>query len=194
MEEKIEHSRNQSPGLIKVVLFGPESTGKTTLAKQLAQYYNTLWVPEYMRKYLEDKWAKKEELIAKEDLIPIAKGQLESENRALQKVEKLLICDTDLLQLKVYSEYYYKGFVPEEILNSVKAQGGRFYLLTYVDIPWERDILRDRPHNREEMFHIFETELKLQNLPYKILKGTEDERMKMAIETVDGLFKTQKKQ
>jgi len=189
VEEKIKHSRNQPAGLIKIVLFGPESTGKTTLARQLAEYYDTLWVPEYMRKYLEDKWAKEEELIAQEDLVPIAKGQLESEIQAIQKVEKLLICDTDLLQLKVYSEYYYNGFCPVEIKEGIAKQNNRFYLLTYIDIPWEEDFLRDRPNEREEMFHIFEAELKRQKLPYKILKGTKDERMEIAMETIDALLK-----
>lgn len=189
MEEKIEHSRNQSAGLIKIVLFGPESTGKTTLARQLAEYYNTQWVPEYMREYLEDKWTKEEGLIAQEDLIPIAKGQLESEIKAIEKVENLLICDTDLLQLKVYSEYYYNGFCPIEIKDGIAKQKNRFYFLTYIDIPWEEDILRDRPHKREEMFHIFETELKKQKLPYKILKGTKKERMGMAIKIIDALLR-----
>src|SRR5690554_1270662 len=142
-----------------------------------------------MRKFLEDKWAKEEELIAQEDLVPIAKGQLKSETRALQKVEKLLICDTDLLQLKVYSEYYYNGFCPDEIKEGIAKQKDRFYFLTYIDIPWEKDILRDRPNNREEMFHIFEAELKRQKLSYKILKGTEEERMKIAIETIGALLK-----
>ena len=189
MEEKIEHPRSQSVGVIKIVLFGPESTGKTTLAAQLAKHYNTLWVPEFMREYLEEKWAKKEGMIVPRDLVPIAKGQLDSEIQAIQKVENLLVCDTDILQLKVYSEYYYDGFCPGMIKNEIKSQNNRFYLLTYIDIPWEEDILRDRPHKREEMFTIFERELKKQKRPYKILKGTQDERMKMAIETVDGLLK-----
>ena len=189
MEEKIEHSRNQPDGLIKIVLFGPESTGKTTLGKELAAYYKTLWVPEYMREYLEEKWFEKEELISQEDLIPIAKGQMKLEDEAMKKVENLLIYDTDLLQLKVYSEYYYEGYCPDEIKEAIAKQNNRFYLLTYIDIPWEADILRDRPHKREEMFHIFEAELKKQDLPYKILKGSEEERMKTAIETIDALLK-----
>lgn len=189
MEEKIEHSRNQPDGLIKIVLFGPESSGKTTLATQLAEQYKTLWVPEYMRGYLEKKWAKKRELMGKEDLIPIVKGQLNLETEAAERVDDLLICDTDLLQLKVYSEYYYEGYCPDEIKNAIAKQNNRFYLLTYIDIPWEADILRDQPHKRDEMFHIFEAELKKQGLPYKILKGSHEERMKMAVATIDALLR-----
>ncbi|QAA81875.1 nicotinate-nucleotide adenylyltransferase [Aequorivita sp. H23M31] len=180
--------------MIKVVLYGPESTGKTTLAKQLAVYYNTEWVPEFMREYLEEKWERDRKLVSREDLVPIAKGQLAREMEASSKVDKLLICDTNLLELKVYSEYYYNGYCPEFIenqvtnLSAVEEDNYSIYLLTYIDIPWEADILRDRPHNREEMFRIFEAELKKQGLHYKILKGNEKERFNKAIEIIDALL------
>lgn len=188
MEKKYKHTREHSNGIVKVVLFGPESTGKTTLAAQLADHYQTRWVPEFMREYLERKWKTKGKLISKEDLLPIAKGQLYSEIDAQKKVENLLICDTNLLELKVYSEYYYNGFCPEFIKEQVSKSDFDIYLLTYVDTPWEEDILRDCPHNREEMFSIFEAELKKQGFPYQILKGGLDERLKKSIEIIDSLI------
>jgi len=188
VEKKYKHTREHSNGIVKVVLFGPESTGKTTLAAQLADHYQTRWVPEFMREYLERKWKTKGKLISKEDLLPIAKGQLYSEIDAQKKVENLLICDTNLLELKVYSEYYYNGFCPEFIKEQVSKSDFDIYLLTYVDTPWEEDILRDRPHNREEMFSIFEAELKKQGFPYQILKGGLDERLKKSIEIIDSLI------
>ncbi len=188
MEKKPKHTRNQSAELIKVVLYGPESTGKTTLAKQLAAHYKTLWVPEFMREYLQKKWDSEKKLVEKEDLIPIAKGQLQLEKEASQKAENLLICDTNLLELKVYSEYYYDGFCPSEIKTEATKDNYSIYLLTYVDTPWEPDILRDRPNNREEMFRIFEAELKKQGFPYKILKGNEEQRFKKAVQIIDALL------
>jgi NadR type nicotinamide-nucleotide adenylyltransferase len=176
--------------MIKVVLYGPESTGKTTLAEQLATHYKTPWVPEFMRAYLEEKWDLKKELIAKEDLIPIAKGQLKLEKEASQQADNLLICDTNLLELKVYSEYYYNGYCPEEIKIEATKNNYSIYLLTYVDTPWEPDILRDRPNNREEMFRIFEAELKTHGFPYEILKGNEKERFNKAVEIIDQLLKS----
>ncbi|MCZ4317570.1 ATP-binding protein [Aequorivita viscosa] len=176
--------------MIKVVLYGPESTGKTTLARQLAAHYNTQWVPEFMRTYLEEKWDLKKELVAKEDLIPIAKGQLKLEKKASQLADNLLICDTNLLELKVYSEYYYNGYCPEEIKTEATKNNYSIYLLTYVDTPWEPDILRDRPNNREEMFRIFEAELKMQGFPYEILKGNKKERFNKAVEIIDQLLKS----
>ena len=174
--------------MIKVVLFGPESTGKTTLAKQLAAHYKTHWVPEYMREYLEEKWENKGELVTKEDLIPIAKGQLNLEKQIAKKSDNLLFLDTNLLELKVYSEYYYDGYCPEEIKYEATRNNYSIYLLTYIDTPWETDVLRDRPYNREEMFSIFEAELKTQGFPYKVLKGNEIERFNKAVEIIDKLL------
>ena len=190
MEEKSEHTGNQFTELIKVVLYGPESTGKTTLVKQLAAHYKTLWVPEFMREYLENKWENKKQLVSKNDLIPIAQGQLALEREASEKAEKLLICDTNLLELKVYSEYYYDGFCPEFIKNEATKNNYSIYLLTYIDTPWEPDILRDRPNHREEMFRIFEAELNKQNFPFQILKGNEEERFNKSVEIIDALLKT----
>lgn len=175
--------------MIKIVLYGPESTGKTTLAKQLAAYYQTLWVPEFMREFLQKKWDDQKELVSKEDLIPIAEGQLKSEAEITQKVKDLLICDTNLLELKVYSEYYYNGFCPLEIKNEATKNNYSIYLLTYIDIFWEADILRDRPNDRKEMFRIFEAELKEHSFPYKILKGNKNERFDKAVEIIDALLR-----
>lgn len=188
MEKKPKHTRKQPAELIKVVLYGPESTGKTTLAKQLAVHYNTLWVPEYMREYLQKKWDNENRLVEKSDLIPIADGQLKREAEISQKVENLLICDTNLLELKVYSEYYYNGYCPAKIKTEATKSIHGIYLLTYIDTPWEPDILRDRPNNRAEMFCIFEAELKKQGFPYEILKGNEEERFKKATEIIDALL------
>ncbi len=188
MEEKPECTRNHPSELIKVVLYGPESTGKTTLAKQLAEHYNTLWVPEYMREYLQNKWDSKKELVVKEDLIPIAKGQLKLERKVSKQVENLLICDTNLLELKVYSEYYYDGFCSLEIKTEATKNNYSIYFLTYVDTPWEADDLRDRPENRVELFRIFEAELKKHGFPYVILSGNEKGRFNKAVAIIDFLL------
>lgn len=189
MEKTIEHTGNQSSELIKIVLYGPESTGKTTLAKQLANHFQTEWVPEYMREYLERKWKEKRETIVREDLIPIAKGQLQKEEAAAKKVNKILICDTNLLELKVYSEYYYNGFCPDFIKKEATKDKYTIYLLTYIDVPWVADPLRDRPENRKELFDLFEKELKKQKFPYIIIKGTREERLNQAIEVIEKFLK-----
>lgn len=189
MEEKSKHTGNQPTSPLKVVLFGPESTGKTTLAKLLGEHYQTEWVPEYMREFLERKWELTGELISRDDLLPIANGQLKSEQEAIQRVDSLLICDTDLLEIKVYSEYYYDGYCPKEIVEQAIDNKPDIYLLMYIDTVWEEDMLRDRPNDREEMFQIFENELIKQNLPYQVLVGGKEKRFKRSVEIIDSLIK-----
>ena len=186
MEETLEQGPSDC---LKIVLFGPESSGKTTLAKQLAAYYNTLWVPEYMREYLQEKWDSKKEKCTQEDLEPISKGQMKAENEAAIQVEDLLFCDTNLLEIKVYSEYYYDGFCPPEIEKYALKNTYDFYFLTYIDTEWQFDDLRDRPDEREKMFRIFEFQLINQNLQFEILQGNQDERFDLAVKTIEKLLK-----
>lgn len=191
MEKTNIQTGNDTSQLLKVVIYGPESTGKTTLAKDLAEYYKTNWVPEYMRKYLEEKWKRDKTMISQEDLIPIAKGQLGWEDKKASQAEKLLICDTNLLELKVYSEYYYDGFVPDFILNNISRNKNKIYLLTAIDVPWEPDFLRDRPFDRENMFKLFENELKKNGFRYFIIEGNRQERLQKAITIIDKFINQQ---
>lgn len=180
--------KQRQSNCLKIVLFGPESTGKTTLAKQLATHFKTEWVPEYMRTYLEEKWQVSREKISEEDLIPIALGQLNSENELSEKVDDLLILDTNVLEIKVYSQYYYNGFCPDQILKICKSATYDFYFLTGIDVPWEVDELRDRPNDRAQLFCIFEAQLNEKNLPYHILTGSNKERLSNAIEIITKLL------
>ncbi|WP_432411970.1 AAA family ATPase [Rasiella sp. SM2506] len=170
----------QQSNCLKIVLFGPESTGKTTLAKQLATHFKTEWIPEYMRTYLQEKWDHKAERISKEDLLPIAEGQISSENEVTKKANNILFCDTNLLELQVYCEYYYNGWCPSEIKEAVENQHYDFYFLTNIDVPWFPDDLRDRPNDRSGLFRSFETALISRNIPYSILSGSQEERLSSA--------------
>lgn len=185
MEKKLTQTKSN---LVKVVLFGPESTGKTTLSVQLARYYNTVWAPEFARKYLQDKWNNERKICEQKDIIPIAEGQIKLENDLALKADKVLICDTDLLETKVYSEEYYGGFVEDELDEAAIKNEYDIYFLTYIDTPWEADDLRDRPEQRLQMFTAFENTLKKYNRPYVLLKGDKETRLKKAIEVIDELL------
>ena len=176
--------------IVKIVLFGPESTGKTTLSKQLARHYNTVWVPEFARGYLQNKWNNERKTCEHDDLLPIAIGQMQLENELAVKADKILICDTDLLETKVYSEEYYGGFVHEDLEIAAQENTYDLYLLTYIDTPWEEDDLRDRPELRLEMFNAFENALKKHNRPYVLLKGDKKTRLTKAIMSIDKILKT----
>jgi len=186
MEEKFK----QEPATcIKVVLFGPESTGKTTLSRQLARHYNSVWVPEYAREYLQDKWNNERKTCEPKDLLPIAEGQIKLENTLAKKTDSVLICDTDLLETKVYSEAYYLGSCDPILETYALKNQYDLYFLTYIDTPWEADDLRDKPEHRKDMFEAFQNTLIKYNRPFVLLKGNKKERLEKAIQHIDKLLK-----
>lgn len=186
MEEKF---RQQPADIVKIVLFGPESTGKTTLSEQLARHYHSVWVPEYAREYLQDKWNNERKTCEPDDLLPIAEGQMRLENDLAKKATNVLICDTDLLETKVYSEAYYLGYCDPLLEKYALENQYDLYFLTYIDIPWEKDDLRDKPNERERMFLYFKDTLEKYNRKFIILKGDKKTRLKTAVEHIDNLLK-----
>jgi NadR type nicotinamide-nucleotide adenylyltransferase len=185
MEEAL---RQQPADVLKVVLFGPESTGKTTLARDLAEHYQTTWVPEYAREYLQDKWDREQKACEPEDLLPIAIGQMRLENTLARKANRLLICDTDLLETKVYSEVYYLGYCDPVLERAALHNTYDLYLLTGIDVPWQADDLRDKPDEREGMFVTFRQALEENNRRFIILEGSRKERLRKAIIHIDKLL------
>ena len=122
----------------KIVVIGPESTGKSTLSKSLAEYFKCPWVPEYAREYLE----KLKGQYTYDDLLKIAKGQINKEETAIKKTENLLICDTDLHVIKVWSQHKF-GKVHSWVEQLITDRKYDLYLLTDIDIPWENDPQRN---------------------------------------------------
>lgn len=179
MEEKLKQSLTSC---IRVVFFGPESTGKTTLAKALATVYKTKWVPEFAREYLEEKLLQKGKVCAAEDIYPIAEGQMKLENEAAEQANTFLFCDTNLLSTEVYSKAYFDGWCDSRVLQANKFNHYDIYFLTDIDVPFEQDLLRDRPHKRQEMFDAFKSELNEHNINYTFLQGSHDARMSQVME------------
>lgn len=186
MEKPLEQ---QATNCLKIVTFGPESTGKTSLAKALAEHYNTEWVPEFARDYLQKKYDDAGEICAPEDLLPIAEGQMKDENRLAKKANRVLFCDTNLLETYIYGEAYYKNFENPVLKEAVEKNRYDMYFLTDIDVPWEADNLRDKPNEREEMFKRFENALKSRNLPFILMKGNPQKRLQKAVKIVDDLLK-----
>lgn len=173
----------------RVVLMGPESTGKSTLAKALAVEFNTNYVEEYMRTYLEKKWARENKLCEETDIQPIVEGQIYHENKAISKANKVIFCDTNALQNLVYANVYYPNFENDVVSFCAHHHTYDLYLLCNVDIPWEEDVLRDKPFEREKMFAIFAKALEKRNIPFSIISGSQKNRLEQGISLVRDLIK-----
>ena len=177
----MEKNLTQSISDIKRIAFiGPECTGKTTLSKLLASHYKTSWVAEYMRTYLQKKWDEKRLTCSWNDLMPIAYGQMQSENEEIKKAKKYLFCDTNLLELVIYSYIYYGKCDPILEKHAITNQYDIIFL-TYIDVPWQSDDLRDKPNEREFMFSEFQRMLDLYQKKYTILKGSIQQRKEFII-------------
>lgn len=168
--------------MIKIVITGPESTGKTTLTQKLANHYQTAWIREYARIYIDNLHRP----YTQEDLLSMAKGQLASEEIAKMKGQNLIICDTSLEVIKIWSEVKYQTCHPW-ILDKLQKQKVDLYLLCAPDIPWQHDPQRENPEDREWLFAIYQNELKGKN--YAEIWGKEDKRLGTAIQAVDALLK-----
>ena len=169
-----------SNSITKIAIVGPESTGKSTLSHQLARYYNTVWVPEYAREYCE----KLSQPCTWDDEINMFKGQLELENSLIQKANKLLICDTTFITVKVWSDYMF-GKSPQEVLDEIPRHPYNLYLLMDIDLPWQEDPLRDFPQRREYFMEVWHNELKALRATYKVISGTDVVRFQNAIHVID---------
>jgi len=178
--------RQQKTTIIKIALFGPESTGKTTLAKQLADYYETEWVPEFARDYLQKKWEENKHICVADDMMPIAYGQTALENEKLANANKYLFCDTNLMVTKVFSEMYY-GFCDPLLNEAALKHEYDLFFLTDIDVPWEKDDIRDTPKGRETVFSVFKQTLMDTKKPFIILSGDKETRLAKATAIIDNL-------
>jgi NadR type nicotinamide-nucleotide adenylyltransferase len=171
--------------LKKIAIVGPESTGKSTMSAYLAGYYNTVWVPEFARGYCEKLTAPP----TWQDEINMFYGQLALEKELLHKANKLLICDTTFITVKIWSDHTF-GRSPQEVLDELPKHPYHLYLLLDIDVAWEEDPLRDFPHMREHFMAVWHKELNALNARYTLVKGTGPERYSSAVKTIDDYLLT----
>ena len=166
----------------KIILTGPESTGKSTLAQQLAEYYQTVWVPEYARMYLETLSKPYEQ----KDLLEIAKGQIEMENYLLQFAKDFIFCDTNLIVMKIWSEYKY-GICHPWILEQLEKKSYDLYVLCGIDVPWEFDVQREHPTERKKLFDLYEQELIFYKKKYIKIEGSKEKRLSNVLASLENI-------
>lgn len=169
--------------MIRVVLTGSESTGKTTLATEVARHYHVEVVPEFVRTFAEGKAA----AIEFSDHGPIARGQIALEDIYFARAERLLVQDTDLLSTVVYCRHYF-GRCPEWIEMAARSRRPHLYLLCHPDVPWIADGVRDRGHLREEMHALFQEAVAASGAPTRDLTGSWTRRAADAIAAIDALL------
>jgi nicotinamide riboside kinase len=187
MEENLQQlAKFGATSIIKIAIFGPESTGKTTLATQLAEYYKTVWVPEFARDYLQEKLDSGRGICDVNDMLPIAYGQTKLENDSILKANKYLFCDTNLLVTKVFSDLYY-GFCDPSLDKAARTHQYDLFFLTDIDVPWEDDGLRDNPNGRETVFGFFKQSLIDNKKPFITISGDKETRLKKAVSIIEDL-------
>jgi NadR type nicotinamide-nucleotide adenylyltransferase len=180
----LHHSSFALKKKIKTVcVIGPECTGKTALSKFLAEHYKVPWVQEYARAYLGKLGRKYHE----SDLLKIGHGQIRMEDEWKQDADRLLICDTNLLVIKIWSEFKYGKVEPEiELIHAQRTYD--LYLLTYIDVPWEEDPQREHPQQREELWQRYYNLVGASQVPVVEIRGTRPEREALAVQAIDRLL------
>lgn len=185
----LDLTQHTPDSIVMVAVLGAESTGKTTLCKDLAAHLKGLWVPEYMRSYLQNKWDTQQATCTWDDLLPIAQGQIDLENKIVkQAAEKNLqvtdakdiinyvFCDTSLFELMIYAHWYYDD-CPTQLTKAALRHHYDLTLLTEVDVPWVADDLRDSPNDRLAIRAYFESRLSHFNKLFSPIGGTRSQRV-----------------
>ena len=168
---------------VRVVVTGSESTGKTTLAEQLARHYRAELVTEFVREYA----AARHGVIELRDHGPIAHGQMAIEDAAVARGNSMVVQDTDLLSTVVYCEHYF-GKCPAWIAEAARGRAPDLYVLCEIDVPWVADGIRDRGHMREDMQRLFRDAVNESGSPVSAITGDRTERFERATEAIDALL------
>lgn len=166
-------------GMKKIVITGPESTGKTTLVNAIADQFNVPFVAEFARHYLNELHRP----YRQEDLYQIALGQLAWEEKVRAQQPSFLLCDTDLLTIKIWSEYKYNT-CDSRIVAQLADSLPLVYVLCKPDLAWEPDVQRENPDDRAHLFDLYEKEIQQLQIPYFYVDGVGKERMQRAMDTL----------
>jgi len=164
--------------LTRVCLIGPESTGKSELARRLSTHFKAPWVPEFARQYVELR----ENQLTADDVEPIASGQIAAMVAGREsQASGLLILDTDLISTVVYARHYHKQ-VPDWVVAEARSRRADLYLMMDIDVPWIPDVARDAPGEaRGDLFDAFRMALDEFGCRWVIISGDWEQRFLSAV-------------
>ena len=165
----------------KICFYGPESTGKSTMAKHMANMFETEYVPEVAREFITTNE------FSVEDIIRIGNAQTQRVFEKVKTANKILCCDTDLITTQIYSKIYLNE-VPQILYDLEKQITYDHYFLFEIDVPWVEDGLRDLGSKRQEMFNLFKSALEIRNIPYQTIKGSWEEREALVKQRIEQLL------
>lgn len=171
----------------RIVIIGPESTGKSTLCQQLAVHYSTVWCPEFARKYLLERGIN----YTCDDLDNIARGQIELEHTMEAEAKNgFYFIDTDMYVMKVWHEVAFET-CPTWILKQIARTHYDLYLLCNTDLPWAKDELREYPDlsTRQKLFKMYKDIVINSGVDWVEINGTDAQRMQMAVNSIDAIYK-----
>lgn len=163
-----------------MAITGPESTGKSELARSLAEHFNTSWVPEFSRGYLSSLGRNYQY----GDILEIARGQYAAEQDRIHEANEVIFIDTEFIVNKIWCEDKF-GQCHSWINEMIGRHVYELYLLCNTDIPWTPDPLRENPDDRERLFQMYLQELNKRQLSYHIIEGSGAGRTNMAIQIVE---------
>ncbi len=181
---------------MRVCICGPESAGKSTLTKELATHFNTVFTPEYARSYLETNIKKARQdkrtyAISFKDMLPIARGQIALEESLIRYANRLLISDTDTWTTTLWSKWLFDGKCSKEVTKLAEHQRHDLYLLVKPDIGWEKDEIRYTPAEkaRKFFFQEYKKMLESNNATVVVIDGKGAKRIKKAIRGVEDVIR-----
>lgn len=169
--------------ILRIAVIGPESTGKSTLCKGLAEHFNTLFAPEFARDYMANLHRKYTE----SDVLHCIAEQINLETSLIKNANNYFFSDTENIMAKVWMEDVY-NYCPDWIEKAIQQKPYDLYLLCNTDLPFENDPVRENPLRREFFFRWYESELKKRKLPYAIIKGSGPDRLANAINIIHNFF------
>lgn len=173
--------RNQVNQILLICLYGPESTGKSTIAKKLADYFHTTFVPEVARELVSNNQ------FSLNDILQIGKAQNQRVKDLMRSANRVLFCDTDVITTRIYSEHYL-GNAPKELNGLENEIHYDRYFLFDIDVPWVSDGMRDLSNERPQMLEKFKDALEERNIPYTWVRGDYAEREKFLIKEIEAML------